>query len=149
MKAGVIEHWYPVTIACLGTAVWAITSHGRYALLDVPLLLQTAITACAIAVGFLTTAKAILWSSPSRLIRDMRKNGSYRRFVRYLTRASIASFATVGISAVGLLFSWSKTTTLHTVGFSVWVFFVLLSGLLSFRAIHVFCVFLEADSEGA
>lgn len=143
---GKLESAYPLALSFIGTCVWIAAFRTRYTALDTGALFQTAITVASITIGFLTTAKSVLVSTNSKLLSDMRRQGSYEKFVRYITRASMASFYLVAISAACLCMGWSQVDRWHTIFFVAWFFGVLYAGLTSFRSVNLFCLFIELDA---
>jgi hypothetical protein len=141
------ERWYPCLAACLAVLVWWLFFLGKPIGLDTGSLMQTVLTVSSITIGFLTTAKSIVASSNSRLLRDMRIQGSYAKFIQFMTRATMASFACVAFSAVGLLCAWGKPTRLNEALFAVWLFASVYAAFATFRSVHLFCLYLEIDAQ--
>lgn len=151
MSGTLTERWersYPAALAVASTAVWWFCFRGRYATLDAPAIFQTALTVTSITIGFLATAKSILLTSNSALLRRLRKQGSFHTFARYLARASMYSFVSLAFSAGGMLMHWrSRPDTLHTIVFAMWFFWAALAGTTAFRSVHLFCKFVELDAQ--
>jgi hypothetical protein len=67
--------------------------------------------------------------------------------VRFLNHATLASFCAVALSAFCIFVRWDVTDDWRTFLFSAWIFIATLSGTMTFRAIHVFCAYLETEAQ--
>ena len=143
-----IERWYPLALAAIATGLTLWKWPHLYTTLDASGVFQTAITVSAITVGFLATAKSVLISGRGRILKAMRKQGTLATFVSYLTSASKAAFASVALSGICVVINWQQADCRHTALFSAWTFVGVLTAALSWRAIHVFCVYLECEAAG-
>lgn len=143
------ERWYPLVLAVLaGVAYFAIPLSRAY---KMPAsggeLMSAVINLCAIAIGFLATAKSILITVDNKpLIADLKRTGYYKRIVRYLRGAIAWSFLLAFASAVGLLLDVGHTsqwTTWHAAGVALWLALGLGTILACHRVIHIFYTLLD------
>ncbi len=142
-----LERVYPFVGSSALALVWLGWRHDGYRSMDALAVLQTCITVSSITIGFLATAKAILLSSNSRLIRDMRRQGCFLRFVRFLNGATLASFCSVALSSLCIFVRWNVVDDCHTFLFAAWMFVASLSAMMTFRAVRAFCVYLETEAQ--
>jgi hypothetical protein len=146
--------WYPEVLAVLaGVLYFGIHLTRTYKMpQSANDLMGATVNLCAIAVGFLATAKAILISvDDKRLIADLKDTGHYREIVRYLRCAITWAFMLACWSAAGLFLdigrlpTWTKW---YAAGTAVWVASGVGTFLSCHRVIHVFYVLLERLGSG-
>jgi hypothetical protein len=77
----------------------------------------------------------------------MKRNGTLLRLVQFLKNAMLASFFAVAWSGLCIISKWDLETDIRTGLFSIWIFSISLAGLTTFRAVYVFCIFLEEESK--
>jgi len=112
-------------------------------------LLTVVVSVCAIAVGFVATAKSILLTIQERtVIRFFRDSNRYATLVNYFMAAVYWSFLCAGLSAFGLLFDLPKLNWwVGRVGATLWVLLVAGSTLTYFRVLHIFGLILRSQAQ--
>jgi hypothetical protein len=139
------ERYQPYVVGTVGGAL-AAWWHMRYgvgadAIKD---LLVASISICAIVVGFLATAQAIVLSlHRSRVIRQIKEtmyDGThtyYDLMLRYLMAPIWASFIAATLSCVGLFVGLPTLCGWMRLGLGVWALSMATTAALSFRAVHI------------
>jgi hypothetical protein len=93
----------------------------------------------AIAVGFLATAKAILFSIDQRqIVSQLRSLGHYDKLVDYLLAAIHWSFGLAVASALCFVVDLKQPASWHRYALAGWIFVLATSGFACYRVIHIF-----------
>ena len=110
-----------------------------------PSLFSATVSAAAIAVGFLATAKSILLSIDSKpIIANLKAIGKYNTLIDYLMAAVTWSFSLAAISVFCFLPDLKIPAEWHRWLFAVWIFVIFTAGCSCFRVIQVFGKILRA-----
>jgi hypothetical protein len=137
------EKFGPWILGLLGGAsavVWAWNDPLPRTLHD---LLGATISVGAIAVGFLATAKSMLLSiSKSRVVRELKNAGHFKRLTGYFMTAIRWSFLLAALSALGLLFDLDGNKQPHPWLFGLWVFTLVAASACCYRVINLFAMIL-------
>jgi hypothetical protein len=108
-------------------------------------VLAAMVNISAIAAGFLTTSKSILFSiDTTRSVGQLKDAKLYNRLLDYLFSAIIWSFIVAAASTVLLLIDWKTPKPWHCHVFGVWLMVVVLASFLNYRVIHIFGLLLRA-----
>jgi hypothetical protein len=142
------EKRYPVVIAAASAAVY------YYADLRFQLpppsrdLMGVVVSVSAIAVGFLATAKSILFTIQDRtVIKYFKDSARYTTLVDYLMWAIHWSFLSAGLSTLALFFDLNKLNWwVVRVGMTAWVFLVIVATFSYFRVLRIFGLILRSQA---
>lgn len=115
------ERWWPFgisTAATIGLCMWLRDTHDWPG--SVKDLFSATLNISAIMIGFLATAKSIMFSlGDTRRLRDMRNSGHFDKLIGYLMRSTFWAFVMAMSSALNVIL-YPKTYPLPTLG--AWVF---------------------------
>ncbi|MHB9108550.1 MAG: hypothetical protein ACYDCO_15950 [Armatimonadota bacterium] len=102
-------------------------------------LLGAAVNVSAISIGFLATAKSIVFSMEDRrIIRILKEANLYNVFIGYFMSAIHWSFLLSILSAAILLLGVKEPTILNRFIIAGWAFTAITMGLLCYRVIFFF-----------
>lgn len=102
-------------------------------------LLTAALTIGSISIGFLATAKSILFSmEQKKVIRILKDVGKFRVLVKYLMSAVHWSFFWAVLSGIGLLIDFDSPAAWHPRIFSLWVAITVTACLSYYRVVSMF-----------
>jgi len=103
-------------------------------------LLTAVINVSAIAVGFLATAKSILFSiEKKRVIRQLKGVPEYYDLlITYLMSATKFAFLVSVVTACSLLIEFKQFEHWHVWFFRIWGSIVILTAWACYRVIHIF-----------
>jgi hypothetical protein len=146
-----LERWNPL----LGGVIAAAVSWHYFPVFPVPAdsapsLFSAIVSLSAISVGFLATAKAILFSIDQTLIvRQLQANVHYSRLVDFLLSAIHWSFALAIFSAGCFTVDLKNSVSWHRYYLTVWVFVLAAASLATYRVIHIFGALLRDQGRRA
>jgi hypothetical protein len=142
------EKRYPVVAAALVAAIYYYAD-PRLQLPPPPRdLMAVVVSVSAIAIGFLATAKAILFTIQDRtVIKYFKDSARYTILVDYLMWAIYWSFLSAGLSTLALFFDLTKLNWWAIrVGMTVWVFLAAIATLSYFRVLRIFGLILRSQA---
>lgn len=140
------ERWYPFVAGLLTGIIFLIACRNCELPKSVKDLLTAALTIGSITIGFVATAKSILFSiEQKRIIRILKDVSKFKVLVRYLMAAIHWSFAWAALSGLGLLIDFESPALWHTWIFSIWVWFTVTACLTYYRVIKMFSLILLQD----
>ncbi|MBN1671194.1 MAG: hypothetical protein JXR37_09190 [Kiritimatiellae bacterium] len=107
-------------------------------------LLAAAINVSAISMGFLATAKSIIYSMEDRRIMRIVKDADYHVIlIDYFMTAIRWSLALAIWSGVGLVIEWQAGSTWQRVFAAIWLMIVTTMGFACYRIMHIFAKLLR------
>jgi hypothetical protein len=144
------ERWYPL--------LWGIASFACYWILDQKYnltfpnslsdIFATSTTLSGIIVGFLITAKSILFSiNETHIVKRLKKRQLYSKLINYFMFAIKCSFLLSMVSIVGLFIDFTNPELIEKAVFSLWVLFLFMAGSSCYRVIDVFAYILQSTEE--
>ena len=139
------EKNYPLLFSLVLTGIFG-SFHKFIDLLKISeTLFPVIVSISAIAVGFLLTAKSILVSIDDRkIILHLKQMGLYSSLVGYLIHAVRWCFATVVVTALGMLLGQhSMPWYLTFIYLTTWVFVTGMAGGCCFRIVSIFSSILK------
>lgn len=141
------EKWYPLFLGAVAFAFYL--SLDKHYNLSFPKSLNdifaTTTTLSGIFVGFLITAKSILFSIDDRyIITKLKETNTYNKLIDYFMSAIQWSFCLAFISILGLFLDFSNPNFAHKLIFSLWIFCLVITGSSCYRVISVFSGILKA-----
>jgi hypothetical protein len=146
-----MERWYPLLAGLAAAAVaWALRTHVNIESQALSNLMGSVLNLSSIAVGFLGASAAILLSiDQRRVIRDLKKMGSYNRLIDYLISAVRWSFGLAVFSAIGGLAYQKLDGVPHARAgfFLVWFFLCVVSAVACYRIVYIFADVLRVQED--
>ena len=140
-----IEHWHPILIAAFATCLLSFADYKSLISINEIALFEGMLGFQGILVGFLATAKSIIFSIESReVIKQMKKTVVYNKLINYFMDAINAAFISACLSIICLVVDFNAVKTWHVFLLAFWVFFSCLSLLSSYRVISMFSKVLKA-----
>lgn len=139
------ERWHPILLSSAAVCLTSFLDYKSIIPIDQTALFEGMLGFQGILVGFLATAKSIIFSVESRpFIQEMKKTVVYKKLINYFMDAINASFISACLSIICLVVNFDIFKPWHFVLISFWVFFSTLSLLSSYRVISKFSKILKA-----
>jgi hypothetical protein len=139
------ERWYPLLLGVASVACyfyWLRNYSFPKSLNDI---FSTSTTLSGIVVGFLITAKSILFSIDERyIIKKLKETKTYNKLINYFMSAIQYSFILAFISLFCLFIDFGNPQVYHKIFFSIWLFFLVVAGSSCYRVIDVFSRILKS-----
>ena len=102
-------------------------------------IFATSTSLSGIFIGFLITAKSILFSIDDRsIIKKLKQTKTYVKLINYFMSAITYSFFLAFISLLSLFIDFNKSNVFNEIIFLFWIFGVILTGSSCYRVISVF-----------
>lgn len=143
-----LDQWYPFAFGLVlaGCYLLFLRDHSNPSSLKE--LFQATLNICAIAAGFLASAKAILFSvSGSKPAQWLKSGGEYQTLINYLLRAIQYCMLASILSAVNvLLWKQGPLDTFSHLLICSWIFLCVASLLSSYRVINLLAELLKRVS---
>lgn len=137
------ERAYPLVAGILSGVIFLVACRDIVLPKSTKDLLTAALTIGSITIGFVATAKSILFSiEQKQIIRILKDAGKFKVLVQYLMAAVHWSFAWAALSGLGLLIDFETPALWHTWIFSIWIWFTMTACLTYYRVIKMFSLIL-------
>jgi hypothetical protein len=142
------EKRYPAVVAAAVAAAYFYADRRYQLAAPQRDLMGVVVSVSAIAVGFLATAKAILFTIQDRtVIKYFKDSDRYTTLVDYLMGAIYWSFFSAGLSTLALFFDLTKLNWWECrFGMTIWVFLVVVATLSYFRVLRIFGLILRSQA---
>ena len=142
------EKKYPLVLATLCAGIYYFAHLRLHLAAPSRDLMGVVVSVSAITIGFLATAKAILFTIQDRtVIKYFKDSNRYTILVDYLMGAIYWSFFCAGLSTVALLFDLGALNWWTCrIGMTVWVFFVVLATFSYLRVLRIFGLVLRSQA---
>lgn len=136
-KARIVEESAPFGIAIfMAILVWKLSIQPPPVFTD---LVGVSINVSGIAIAFIASAKAMLFSMPdNRLMKALKENRMDKVLMRYFMSAIIWGFILCLLGAGCYLADWKKPSDLAILAFRIWVGLSVLCLALCLRIIRLF-----------
>lgn len=109
-----------------------------------PSLFSAVVSLSAIAVGFLATAKSILFTiDKKRIISQLKTAGKFNTLVDYLMMAVHWSFGLAVATSLCFVIDLKNPATWHRYVFAGWFFVLSTAALAYYRVVHIFAKILR------
>lgn len=142
----IIEKWYPFTVGGMVAALYLWLGWYKDMPPNLKELLAAVISVSAIAVGFMATAKSILFSiEKKRAVRMLKEAGEFSTLIDYLMASVNWSFLLGLLSVVGLVLDFSKMAWWRPCLAAMWLLLFVTAGVACYRVIHVLSKILRAN----
>jgi hypothetical protein len=138
MSSARFERLYPYIAATALAAAFAVFQH-RYpgSLKNIRELFSAAMNVAGIAVGFLITSKALLFSIiESAPVRAQKQAGTWSTFVGYILDAIKLSFGVALLSGALIVFEIPVPSQLATTVLTVWFWLVAAAVMCVYRVVR-------------
>lgn len=143
--AALVEAWGPLVVGGITAGAALLWAWNRPLPSTLSNLLNATVGVSAIAIGFLATAKSMLFSMNEKwVVVQLRRIGYFKRLMDYFMRSIRWSFVLAILSSVGLLIDLQGESDPHPWLFAIWVFVVMETALCSYRVIHLFSKILRS-----
>ncbi len=140
------EKWYPLVLGFIISWCYYWFSVGNHLPNSLKELFSAATTLSGIAIGFLATAKSILFSiNQTHIVRQLKNTNKYKTLINYFMDAINWSFLLAILSLTGLFIDFANLQSWHSIAFSFWVFSLVTAGLSCYRVIDVFATILRSS----
>lgn len=148
-----IERWAPTGLAVIaGIATAFAYPHTSLREDTIAPVLNATVSVGSIAVGFVATAMAMLYSmSASRLIHELKRSSDKRwlRIINYAIESLAWCFVLVIASWIGLFGHYGTATRLNHCLSVFWMSLAIGSGVSVVRVLSVFVLVLHADAKNS
>jgi len=133
-----IERYGPWVAATIVTGVYLYFFREYQLPPKVNNLYSSVVTICAVSIGFLATAKSILFAvHDSEIIRWIKRAGLYDLMINYIMTAIHLCFILAIYSAIELVFDTSWINVSPSLPFALWLFLSWVSLLSCYRVIYL------------
>lgn len=142
-----IERWYPIALGIIVAAFYFILLKEYSFPKSLNDIFSTSTTLSGIAIGFLITAKSILFSIDEKyIIKQLKSTKIYRKLINYFMSAIQWSFFLAIVSLFCLFIDFSQPRAYLKILFSSWLFSLTVSGASCYRVIDVYAQILRDSS---
>lgn len=144
IHSGKLERWYPVVGGLLLACVFAWVQTRWVLRLEIKDLMGAVINVSAILVGFISTAKAILFSLPhSKRLKQIQQAGKFADLVSYMMTSIYLGLLTAAASGGLLMLNQYAAEPWYFWILVGWVFLAAWMGLSAHRSIRCISVVLS------
>ena len=134
-----VEKWYPYLGGLIVFICYQLFIRPIFVLSSFCNLFSAVVSVSGIAIGFLATAKSILFSIQNRrVIKQLKDQNLYNLLIKYIMSAIRICFMLALISAAGLLIDEKNPPSWLPSAFSFWVFLSTVTTLSCYRVIQLF-----------
>lgn len=129
-----LEQYLPYIIGMVFGLIWTFIFAEKDLPLKVEDLIKSMINVYAVIIGFLATALALLFAIDDRsVIKFLRENFLYKRFVRYFFEAIVCLSIALVFSSLLIVHTFDMSSLLTKALVNIWFAITCISGFVSFR----------------
>ncbi|MDJ0662113.1 MAG: hypothetical protein QNJ42_21895 [Crocosphaera sp.] len=141
------ERWYPLLFGVVALVVYvSLERNFNYSLpKSLDNVFSTSTTLSGIVIGFLITAKSILFSIDDKyIIKKLKETNTYNKLINYFMSAIQYAFFLAFISLLGLFLDFKNPSIVHKIIFAIWTFSLVSASSSCYRVIDVFSGILKS-----
>lgn len=140
-----LERWYPFVFGVVSVVCYFTFFKNHSFPKSFNDVFSTSTTLSGIAIGFLITAKSILFSIDEKyIIQQLKSTQTYRKLINYFMSAIRASFILAFVSLLCLFVDFTNPQLLHKILFASWLFSLFVAGSSCYRVIDAFADILKS-----
>ena len=141
------ERWYPLLFGVVALVFYvSLERNFSYSLPEsLDNVFSTSTTLSGIVIGFLITAKSILFSIDDKyIIKKLKETNTYNKLINYFMSAIQYAFILAFISLFGLFLDFKSPSLFHKITFAIWIFSLVTASSSCYRVIDVFSGILKS-----